>query len=561
VKLRSDIPKTAGEAPGPARLEQEKAAAETSARLAALLAERDALEAEVSSLRPLREELAKTQKEVAEAREQALAATRERDAHLETARYAETTIRNELGSLQAKHVDTENRLANATRQIAALQKEREELSANVAREHQAGLEAARKSEEALKAEITALQTKYSEADAKIAKQTADMDALRKNLTAKEPEVTKTASLRDQIGQLETQLARSHDETATLQKKLTASDSGISLLREELESLRRERDELQIDAAASWQSSVAGVAAAREETEQLRQQIAELTTSLDSAKAGHEQAATLALEGRKLIDRHTKEATATSEELGRLREELKTGGADRERLNAALEKAAAEARELQGQLAKANSNADARNRELTGLRNDLAAKTAEAKGYGTQIATLNAKAEGLAKLASDKERAADQSTSQAGQLRALNAELQAKLDKSEQRCTATAAQMKTLGDETTRLSNELAAKTSALETLQLEFKALRSEMEQRAAAVKEAGQGAGQDASRAAGIEADRDALRSELEGVKSALERSKQHVSVLQARRDLLRDEIGLLRARLGMGARTTTADANPIAK
>ena len=37
--------------------------------------------------------------------------------------------------------------------------------------------------------------------------------------------------------------------------------------------------------------------------------------------------------------------------------------------------------------------------------------------------------------------------------------------------------------------------------------------------------------------------------------------SVLQARRDLLRDEVATLRARLGIGGQVTSAGEKPIAK
>ena len=42
-------------------------------------------------------------------------------------------------------------------------------------------------------------------------------------------------------------------------------------------------------------------------------------------------------------------------------------------------------------------------------------------------------------------------------------------------------------------------------------------------------------------------MRSKLDAVKTGLDRAKQHVSVLQARRDVMREEINRLRARLGL--------------
>ena len=56
-------------------------------------------------------------------------------------------------------------------------------------------------------------------------------------------------------------------------------------------------------------------------------------------------------------------------------------------------------------------------------------------------------------------------------------------------------------------------------------------------------------------------LETERDALATALERAKQHVGVLQARRDMLRDEVATLRARLGVGGKVTSGDEKPIAK
>jgi multidrug resistance efflux pump len=48
------------------------------------------------------------------------------------------------------------------------------------------------------------------------------------------------------------------------------------------------------------------------------------------------------------------------------------------------------------------------------------------------------------------------------------------------------------------------------------------------------------------VESERDSLKTELEAVKAGLERAKQHVTVLQSRRDQMRDEIAKLKVALG---------------
>ena len=47
-------------------------------------------------------------------------------------------------------------------------------------------------------------------------------------------------------------------------------------------------------------------------------------------------------------------------------------------------------------------------------------------------------------------------------------------------------------------------------------------------------------------EAERDALKAELEAVRAGLEQAKQHVTVLQSRRDQMREEIARLKVQLG---------------
>jgi uncharacterized coiled-coil DUF342 family protein len=56
------------------------------------------------------------------------------------------------------------------------------------------------------------------------------------------------------------------------------------------------------------------------------------------------------------------------------------------------------------------------------------------------------------------------------------------------------------------------------------------------------------------------ALEAERDALAAALDRAKQHVGVLQARRDMLRDEVANLRGRLGIGEKVTSAGEKPNA-
>jgi chromosome segregation ATPase len=53
------------------------------------------------------------------------------------------------------------------------------------------------------------------------------------------------------------------------------------------------------------------------------------------------------------------------------------------------------------------------------------------------------------------------------------------------------------------------------------------------------------------LETARDGAKAEAETYKTGLERAKQHVGVLQARRDVMREEINRLREKLGFLGRT----------
>jgi len=59
-------------------------------------------------------------------------------------------------------------------------------------------------------------------------------------------------------------------------------------------------------------------------------------------------------------------------------------------------------------------------------------------------------------------------------------------------------------------------------------------------------GADDGSERLRAVEAERDALRQEVEAIKAGLERAKQHVASMQTRRDQMRDEIARLKAALG---------------
>jgi hypothetical protein len=50
------------------------------------------------------------------------------------------------------------------------------------------------------------------------------------------------------------------------------------------------------------------------------------------------------------------------------------------------------------------------------------------------------------------------------------------------------------------------------------------------------------------MESEREQLRTEVESLRAGLERAKQHVTILQTRRDQMRDVISKLKVALGRG-------------
>ncbi|MEQ1853912.1 MAG: hypothetical protein ABMA01_20265 [Chthoniobacteraceae bacterium] len=566
------------------RAERMKDSKEADEKLAMVTAARDSLQAEVTALKPMRDQLADAQKELARVGDEAAGKMREQSVQLDTARKAATTLKETCATLQtkhaaaeasladhaekmraleqkraelearaaklettvgelsplreqlakseedkkalkAKHAKSEERLAEMINQIATLEEDRNGLAAKVtalsplqeqlsetqrtlansrdeavaaAREQAAQLESARKAGEALKGTCAELQTKLCNAEAALAQQAGDFAMLQQQhasrLAAIEQQRAEFEAAASNLNPLREQLAREDQEKEMLVTKL-AESAGM------LAALRKERNELAGKVSAltpireQFLETQKSLTAAREETQQLRGQLGELTRFMDAAKAEKAQIASLATERQQAIEKLTHELDAAKAESGRLRDEAtaKAGGDRRDDL------------------------AEKRDRELAELKQLLETTRAELAAKDANLRKLTKDHQDLTRLVDEKEKALGESRTYS--------ELH-----------------KPLEQENARLADELARKSAELEVARLE-----------AAKANAAGGNTAAAGNREKALEAERDSLRAELDGVKAALERAKQHVNVLQARRDLLRDEIAALRARIGTAGTVTT--------
>ena len=579
------------------RSEHAKTAAQAQTAAAALQSERDALASEVMALNPLRDQLAQAQKELSEVRQQALTAARERDSQLEKAKTSEAAIRGELTALHAKHAETEGSLAAKAKELAALQEERNSLAASAAsaaalgsqleearkeldrtrreaddtiHEHQTQLEQARQAEAALKAELNGLQSKQADAETRLATQTSQFAALKQHCSELEASAANFNPVREQLARAERQLEESQRDASraiqerddairnaqaaeTLTVKLSEAERRIAAFNHGFTALKQEREEFDARLANAERSKLPGLAAAREESQELRAQLAEMGRALDAAGLERVQAVDLAAERQNATDKLSS-AMATAElELGQLREELNTAARERGRASAALDKATQEGVEMKERLDRRDAEAATRKEEMDRVSGLLDAAQAAARAKDAEIHQLTAKVGSLTGLVEEKEKTARQALDQAEQYRAKNLDVVDQAGKAKREPAPPPKGTNPTEEERTRFTIELARKSAELDALKEELSKFRQGRN------RAPSEGAGAAAEgREQELEGERDALRAELDGVKSALERAKQHVSVLQARRDLLRDEVATLRTRLGMGGEVTTAGGKP---
>lgn len=567
----------------------------------AVQTERNEMAAQLSAFNSMREDLAKAKEDLEHARQDAADAIRMHQTQADHAGRAEATLREEFGALQTAHADAHAKIAEHANQIASLHDERKQLAAEIdaltplgdqlrqaqedlahareeasaaAQKHREESEFSRQDESALKVTLDELQKK-------LADQTSENATLRQRHSELETSLDQLNPIRDELAEKDAQMdglreelaraIRQRDDaihsteavadsarmeaSAALQAKLDAAEQRIAGLGHGFTGLKNEHDELKSRTTAAGQAAQSELSAAREEAQHIRSQLPELKQSLASAHAERDQALALAAERQTNIDELTKFMETAKIELAQLREELTISAKERSRTEAGSEKTSKEAGMLQERVAELTSETEQRNEALAALRKSLDSALTDAAAKEDRIHDLTAKAQALTDLMDEQERALQNIAKDARERGAKELEAKERIEKAERMATEAAERAKPIEEEHRRLSEELARKSAELEKVRVELSRAGTQPPHPGAPADHGAAAGGREKA----LEAERDALRAELEGVKTALERAKQHVSVLQARRDLLRDEIAKLRARLGIGGQVTAAGGNPL--
>jgi len=593
------------------KLKAEHAAAtnrisEITGQLAAVQLERDEFSVAGEEVAGLRDELAMARRDATSAQRTLATMEEAQRFQLDAARGVEAGVRAELSGLQSRFAQAEARLGSQAEQISELKDKNSRLAADLgameslqqqltgtqedfarmrdqaasaARDHQAQLENVRGSESDLRASLDDLQNRHMEAEGRVAEQAlllADLDRRNSELKNVEGEVTE---LREKLAGTDRQLnqAREHEAHATAERDdaLARAHGAETAQRDKMTAVESQLSE-----------SERRIAALTHGFNALKQERQDLVASLEAARAERDENAAVAARHHELLEQLATAMDAANGELRQLRDDAKKAEADKSRMVAELEKFSADkhellefskgvdaevekAREENGRLKEliesAESAARAKDEQIQ-KQSETAAAAASKKDE--QIQQLTAKSDSLAGLLAQEKKAASDAIKKGEESRAEIRTAQERLRDLTRAEAEAREQIKTLTTEKTGLAEELARRATEIKALISEREVLKGEIAGgRSDGPK--GKGAEQKKQSAGAFKPDRektleaecDALKAEIAGLKPALERAKQHVGVLQTRRDMLRDEVSSLRKRLGLSGEVASENEKPIAK
>ena len=247
------------------------------------------------------------------------------------------------------------------------------------------------------------------------------------------------------------------------------------------------------------------------------------------------------------------------ELLRLRGEAATATTDKTRAIAALEKATTERAEMNERNRQRDALAAAKDGEIAHLKQVIGSAEAAAKNRDTQFQLLTARVDSLTGLAAQHDAAAKEAQAVLSKERTARITAEERVQAVERAATESAERAKKSDAEKASLATEVVRKSAELEALRNENARAKAALDQTKAQPKAAQ--ASQPGVRVPSAPTEREgALEAERDALAAALDRAKQHVGVLQARRDMLRDEVANLRGRLGIGEKVTSAGEKPNA-
>jgi chromosome segregation ATPase len=324
---------------------------------------------------------------------------------------------------------------------------------------------------------------------------------------------RSKKLREFAQGLQTKLAEAERERAADAEGLAAIKRENRELANHLTTLSKERDDASADAAAQSKS------------------LSALKPSMDSAQA----------------------------ELLRLRGEAATATTDKTRAIAALEKATTERAEMNERNRQRDALAAAKDGEIEHLKQVIGSAEAAAKNRDTQFQLLTARVDSLTGLAAQHEAAAKEAQAVLSKERTARITAEERVQAVERAAAESAERVKKSDAEKASLATEVVRKSAELEVLRNENARAKAALDQAKTQPKPAQ--ASQSAVRVPSAPTEREgALEAERDALAAALDRAKQHVGVLQVRRDMLRDEVANLRGRVGIGEKVTSAGEKPNA-
>jgi chromosome segregation ATPase len=555
--------------------ETQKRLAAVAEQLGTLQRERDELAMAGREAEALRGQLADFKKDIERAQSDAMTAETAHRAQLDAVKGTETAVRAELETAQAQRTQAEARLAEQAEKFTALEAERTQLTgiveellplreelaksqrelcaicesaAEKARGFEAQIEAAKNSETELRATLANLQTKHVEAQKQIAEQASRLELTVKRVVELQPEAATAKSLREQFVSAQNELerirrqaektAKERDDAAQQNSRAQESEKAIRQQWEELQTKQRETDRRNAAIMSGFTA--------------LKQERADLAAELDAARKARDEAAALSAERLTMVEKVTSALEATKSEVAQLGAELSAAAEENERLKASLEKTAAERTALLASTSKVDEIEAQNRQEIARLVQLTEAAEARAKNRDTQLQLLTARAESMSGIVTERETAARNARAELERQRDETATLLGRAETAERELTETSERAKKIEAEHAALAKELSSESAELDSLKTEAARAKAELDQLKSQPKDGQTAATLPTAREKALEAERDALTA-------ALERAKQHVNVLQARRDMLREEVATLRSKLGIGL-STPADEKPIA-
>ena len=544
----------------------ESAATAQKARLdlEALLSVRETLETEIASLRPLKDQLAKAQQDLASAAEQ--------EAQLAAARNSAAALRAEFTGLQTTHGETQNRLTTMTEQLGALQRERDEFAntavaetaelrgqiagarqeidreqsdakmlAETNRTLSAQLDAAKGAEAGVRAELAAALAQHTQAESQLAEQATKLAGL-------ETEQTRLAAIAGELAPLREELAKSQRDLCNICESAAEKARGYE---EQLEAAKNSGAELRANLGDSQSKHAAAQKQLAEQASRLEtvvKRVTELQPEAAAAKTLRENFAEAQNELERLRTQAELGAAERDEAAKKHAEALSKTNAAEKVLREYSDALQAKLTETEQRHAAVSHGFTALKQERADLSNELSASWKDRDAAATKSA---GQSNVIEKLASEMETAKGEFARLRGEAEAAARDALAKTE----RDAAEAAELRKKHDaEKAALAEEVARKLAELDALKNEAARTKAELDQIRTQPRDTGAGTASPTEREKALEAERDALTA-------ALDRAKQHVGVLQARRDMLRDEVAALRSRLGIGGQITSADEKPIAK